>query len=1519
MSETSSPNSVDVLTQLVTGPSLREVATNALRPALNTLYPSLDLDPQLTMVVTPTWQTEGNHVIPGHSRAESLTDVLVRLGLSGSTVTWLDGEHFLTRQPWVEPAIQLAVKIDTIGCLINELAPLLFVAYREQQVDYWNEPVAPSQPRWYQLSDALRGLWNVDAPAGWDADQQAMARAVFAAPDKQHRQADKYKTRACLIDIDQGDTTDRKHLNVLDTAILVGTLETRDLIVSHSLTHGFQQFESFEALGLALARANAKHANKGPLNWRLYEPEGDFFDHQACILIALEADAIGEIDFFRRSNESDLYPHLGTVGDNTAPPPRLKSHFDSLRPLLPPWLDKAASADQAYYSRHLLDLVVVQHQNAGNTFQKAILDIHAFTLDSLDKQVRKDQPQAGNIKVDNIEITITSLVVWGTFVLPGNTEVLTLSLTELALQNLAGLPLGNKSVHYKDGTSVPAWMSAAYLEKLVTTVNIGATYPAMLKSRLVDDKTQAAALHQLYNSQLPIELPLLALQHKIRGEAGLNELGYRYVVAVFASNTTERQVDGQEIVIRPLAFTLAQRTPDTVANMFIIGPRQMDKGPCLLYRPLLDQPLIQYPGPTNLLYALQHSRTLRQSVLAWLPDGVRFNYEQYVFPAKLPSAWTVPQLLVDPSAVLDMAGPVSLGTTAIETDVLATLCKTNVQAMITQADRQSVSNAEARWASLKRGGWMIFNAALPFLGRSVGTAAWIWQIMDDLQELSDTGNQQSGKVNWTALSDILLALGMVLAHRAATRGEPPREQVTEPKSPSVLAPLPAPTAVKAARLPDISGAQLPATHEISLNAIGALNRSRPGLGSLLDNLKVQKPASLGDPASEGLYQHLYAHERKWYAPVGERWFEATINDNDQVQIIDSRQQPARTGPLLSHNARGEWFVDLRLRLRGGGLGNRRKKLQQENRLELSRKKAQIDAFDTLMEAKQTQLINVRKAMLDAVPERAATARQTFLDTLDSQLEAYGEHIKEIKALNILEPVPNYRTAMLERITLQLFLMQSWLDECSPEFRKSLTATLKLLDEESPGPSAERASPFEKMTDLTEGLIDKIEFAQTRFEELRLLGKEAVEVSRIYKAKLPPFELNDLKLLQITLGQELCLKPGSTEPLADARLAVGELIDDAALNIQSALDLSADESLHQLSARIDAMNNLAEQFEIIDQRFLDLVAEYPEQILPGRLEQVRQRVDGFHQLTVNRLANLLRDQRLVDPTPGPSRPSVPPTRKIIKTRYKGTLVGEPRKGANGQDTDLVDVKAPLTGKVIATFHEKNPGEWLERVTPKPPVPKVKPSLSKSTEAGQALLDGLAAFKRRTEDLVSGAQRIPAEIQDTYNLHAARLRETMDAIDQALTASNLTEDDKTSANALRSQLESAATALYAKGRTTRIDMIKQQLPKAARVEWLHSVGEVEMSKTAPRRRLKGHRDYLDEYEVHERGTGKLLWYAHFHYANATAPVASFTAAHMKTIEQRLLGGSFDLRDSSNKQLIAIYRSEISPALANSLFFS
>ena len=150
MPDTPSTNPDDILTQLVTGPSIREVASTSIRAALDTQYPQLHIDPNLAMVVTPVWTITDNQVLPGSSRFESLTDALVRLVLSGATATYIDGEHFLTRQPGVEPGIKLPVKIDAIGCLLNRLARLLFVAYQEQQLDYWNEAIAPDKPRWHQ-------------------------------------------------------------------------------------------------------------------------------------------------------------------------------------------------------------------------------------------------------------------------------------------------------------------------------------------------------------------------------------------------------------------------------------------------------------------------------------------------------------------------------------------------------------------------------------------------------------------------------------------------------------------------------------------------------------------------------------------------------------------------------------------------------------------------------------------------------------------------------------------------------------------------------------------------------------------------------------------------------------------------------------------------------------------------------------------------------------------------------------------------------------------------------------------------------------------------------------------------------------------------------------------------------------------------------------------------------------------------------------------------------------------------
>lgn len=147
MSETTFQKELDLLTELVTGPSISEVAANVLRPALAALYPQLKINPTLASVVTPTWIITEDRVIPGRNQFETLTNVLVRVAYSQSNVNYIDGEHFLTLHPGDEPMVKLAVKIDAIGSLINSLSPLLFNAYQEQQLDYWNHETGPSTRR----------------------------------------------------------------------------------------------------------------------------------------------------------------------------------------------------------------------------------------------------------------------------------------------------------------------------------------------------------------------------------------------------------------------------------------------------------------------------------------------------------------------------------------------------------------------------------------------------------------------------------------------------------------------------------------------------------------------------------------------------------------------------------------------------------------------------------------------------------------------------------------------------------------------------------------------------------------------------------------------------------------------------------------------------------------------------------------------------------------------------------------------------------------------------------------------------------------------------------------------------------------------------------------------------------------------------------------------------------------------------------------------------------------------------
>lgn len=212
----------------------------------------------------------------------------------------------------------------------------------------------------------------------------------------------------------------------------------------------------------------------------------------------------------------------------------------------------------------------------------------------------------------------------------GIIEHVHLSLTELAIKNLAGKPSATVKLSAKNGGALPQWLTEDYLlgrAGLIQRVDIGTAYPQTIKDLLLSNTLDAQNREALFCRELRVRLPLQALEFKIRGLHGITTQGYHYVKALMGQYPADRLVDDQEIVLRPLALCRApQAAPDPVDHMFIIEPRTASNGPHLLYRPLYSDCLYEYPTRQALLDAIALAGTLQDSVLTWVTDKARRIY-----------------------------------------------------------------------------------------------------------------------------------------------------------------------------------------------------------------------------------------------------------------------------------------------------------------------------------------------------------------------------------------------------------------------------------------------------------------------------------------------------------------------------------------------------------------------------------------------------------------------------------------------------------------------------------------------------------------------------------------------------------------------------------------------------------------------------------------------------------------------------------------------------------------------------
>ncbi|MDQ0737635.1 hypothetical protein [Pseudomonas sp. W4I3] len=290
---------VALLNLLSLGPSFREVAAALLREQLRARYPNVDIDPDIAMIGTPQRDIVGEQIVTQAVEYQTLAGILARQAVQAIPALYIEGEHFLTQQPITEPPVHLPVRVDEIANIINYLAPVMLRGYQALQLDFWNQPKGNTGPNWRGLSNALRDVWNVDTVPGWSHADCVMARKLYHATDLSDRSVDdRHDTHAYVLDIDQvnedGTTT---HVNDILLAVLIGKQNGSEVVLTYSLLHGYERYTSREQFGQAVPALLDASIPRKKVQWRLFEPEGNFFDWQACELISMQIEAIGTLDF----------------------------------------------------------------------------------------------------------------------------------------------------------------------------------------------------------------------------------------------------------------------------------------------------------------------------------------------------------------------------------------------------------------------------------------------------------------------------------------------------------------------------------------------------------------------------------------------------------------------------------------------------------------------------------------------------------------------------------------------------------------------------------------------------------------------------------------------------------------------------------------------------------------------------------------------------------------------------------------------------------------------------------------------------------------------------------------------------------------------------------------------------------------------------------------------------------------------------------------------------------------------
>ena len=1526
-------------------PDVAHVVSQLLSDAIAQRYPALALDLSATRLATPN----GKQWVfrPLLSVVQDYLGGTANLDFSDIG----NLSFYLTTSPPRRLTLpqdgKSRLDMQVIEGLIKELADTVPVGLQNALNDYWRDHTGNGQWRWMArlLQDTLHiaALRRTDLaePARQTLDQ------LTATPDREQRMS-RHGAQAVLVYcLETTLRSAERRVTVLDPHLVL-TRPTNGTATVLLCSPGgtIEAFPSMDALTQAWGQRMASGYHLDEVLIQRYEPDGDIFDHQAALILNQQLEHLGALRLPGNGGFAALQAHCRGLVDPTAyfldAPSVPTDLLATLRTQLPSGLKDADSSAQAAYRRYSLALASAKRRGGGRTFLSGIPDIHAFTVASLLRELQADAvrlegvAQADVAALDPDQLELTFAISAGYPGTVGITQHERMSLTDLAINNLSARPSGEMRIAHRAGLTVPGWLTADYLtgsNGLIERVDIGLHYPRLLEDQLLGPSEETRRRETLFADQLTAQLPLLALEQSLRGVNGMTRDGARRVAALMALTVA----DQQGVVIRHLALLRhPAASPDVVTNMYLIEAQDIASGPHILYRPLYAQALLEFPSRAALLEAIASPGEVQNSVLLWMSDSARPVYANGGF--RQPHYLRFGQ--GDEFSPLRTPGPATLSEDGLNDELhqclitgrlMQYLYSSNARALVAQADRESVSNHESRWKLLLEGGGLLFGGVLyPLLRGPLLLTTWLGNLYNSLKQDIQGLNAMDAQTRELASVDLLLNLGLSLFEGPplpAGATAPARSRRPPLALPRQLAERwPAPPAPRihqgSVGLPGV----LPGTDKALLDFSFAQSHWRltASQRARLNSYSTTPPPDVPVPVASGPHKGLYRIDNQWYAQVNGQWFRVWMEANTGDVLIVDPVDSDRRGPPLRDDRQGNWSVDTRLRLRGGMPSNRIAARRQLNAKRVETLSSEYRHF-LGQQTQQQKRVDVAQAVMEKTqddprftPAQRAEKRRQFENALLTQTQAYQqilESVQERRELSI--PLSTQTVAALmenmvnngRKLVVIAETDRQALYTANAPFTRLGTALKQAV-------LANRAGHEQFIKDLlaiNERSIQWLKVKDRYLAQLHELGGLGLDAfTRLTQDRPDEISVLAIQALQIRTLRWLATRGFDSVRLDRLDTLIAPLVEQVRTHSElNALELPASERISVLESLVEHYGRALDALQglnIVDVEGLEQSYSAPLFML----------IEELYQDVNLQLANAIQPS---DPNPvrTPKRqPTAPgkPQKKVIRTRRKGTLIGDLKPAGSSLPIEVVEVRSEESNQLLSLYSQDG-DEWVEFKEPLAPPPPA-PSRGLSLVKGEArkLLAMLDAHLQRAQRYRSVC-RHPEEVQEILHYEGTRYDRLATELDRTIQALPLAE--RLAADlALATQLREAGMRLTRQGDALRLQLSLELPPTHGNLEYLLAQKQVAIARYSERVPLSGERrDFIQEYAVTDLN-GAPLWYAHFHYPKHDTPKADYSVAHLKTKAQQKQSYYSLLAKTQNPQAVVnVHRGLIGKALAERWF--